>query len=398
MNGAASHGSLLLAGAVVGYLMVMTTNPARSSLRDGLRCLKRYPQMWLVPLLFATTHAGFNLWVRFYEAWVIPDAPPALVPWTGWQPPILMDVLGGSGLPAAESTSSLFNCVVTAFPLSALWAALFLGNWQGNQAVVYRGLLRRCGRAGSLLIHAFFLLCAFAALCKPILFGGLPKLNSYLGVETLLRTGEVMNALSFFFEYLLGVGVQIYLLLLAFAWVRGLTFGFDKLRLFALRRFAFVFKWAAVVLAISAVGINLPLIVGSFQDPAAGWEPAGIIRATRWALAGLLTVFCAMQVLLIFHNESLRRALGDTMHLWRRHGWPVAWLIVVAALHFSGLSTANAFLPSALGQWSWPAAVWTTLIYPLLWSLLAGWFLASWVCLFQRCEHNRFEEGDLVRF
>ncbi len=398
MNAETRRALLLLAGSIVGYVVVMAANPARASLRDGIRCVRRYRQLWLIPAAFGGAHALFSLWVRCYEAWVVPDAPPALVPWAGWQPPALPDTLAASALPAAESTASIFNCVVSAFPLSALGAALFLCNWGGYQATVYRGLLRRWGRLGSLLIHGAFLLCAMAALAKPVLFGGLPRLNTYFGERTLLRAGEGINALSFFFEYLLGVGVQIYLVLLAFAWIRGLRFGFHEMRRFAARRFVFVFKWAAVVLAISALGINLPLFVASFRDASAQWQPTTLVNLTRWALVVILFVFCAAQALLVFHNESLRRALLDSLGFWRRYGWHAGWLILVAALHFLGLAVANAFLSPALGQWTWPAAVWSLLLYPSVWGGLAGWFLASWVCLFRRCERNRPDDGDLIRF
>lgn len=398
MNPATHRWLLLCAGALTGYAVLMLTTPARPSLRDGLRCLRRYRQLWLIPAIFGGFHAAFSWWVRVYEAWVVPDAPPALLPWTGWQPPGWGDVLIASLLPATEGTASIFNCILTTFPLSAVWAGLLLCNWRGYQAVLYRALRRRAGRVPSLGIHAALLVCALAALGKPFLFGGLPRLNAYFGEATLLRTGEMVNALSFFFEYLLGVVIQIYLVLLVFTWVRGLTFDFDGLRRFALRRFSSVVRWAAVVLALSALGINLPLIVKSFLPVDAAWDPAGWMRITRWGLAGGLLVFCSMQLLLVFHNATFRDVLTDVGQLWRRYGWHVGSLLAVAALHFLALALANAYLPPALGQWTWPGAVWNVLIYPVLWSGLAGWFLASWVCLFRRCERGRADEVELVRF
>ena len=105
-----------------------------------------------------------------------------------------------------------------------------------------------------------------------------------------------------------------------------------------------------------------------------------------------------MQILLIFHNESLRQALGDHFRLLRRHGGHVGWFVLVVALHFFALALADAFLPLALGPWTWPAATWSLLVHPLLWTALAGWFVASWVCLFRRCERNRPDADELVRF
>ena len=401
MNEEAHRGFLLAAGALAGYAVLMATNPARHSLRDGLRCVARYRQIWLVPAGFAFAHAAFRLWRRAYEVWVVPGATPVLVPWAGWQPPAWHETMAASWLPAVESTAALFNCVVTTFPLSAVAAALYLVNWRGYQGSLYRALRRRLGRFGGWALYGALAFCAAAAVCKPVLFGGLPSLNRYFGAAVLLQTGEVVNSLSFVFEYLLGVGVQIYVVLLCYAWIRGLTFDFDALRRFALRRFAFVVKWTAVVMLLSVAGITLPQVVRSFQpvfDPRAADWTAGVIEDTRWLLGVTLLLFCSMQVLLIFHNESLLRAAGDHWRLLRRYGTHVGWLVVVVALHFLTLAVADAFLPLALGNWTWPGVTWSLLIHPLLWTALAAWFLASWVCLFQRCEQNRPDVKELVRF
>ncbi len=398
MNLPSGRGVLLVAGTLVGYLAIMAANPARPSLRDGLRCLRRYPRVWLLPAAFALAHAGFYLWVRAYESWLVPGAPPIISAWAGWQPPPWGQVLAASWLPTGESSAAIFDCIVTTFPLSAVWAALFLVNWHGSQTVLARGLRRRLGFAGGTSVHLGLVLCALASLCKPFLFGGLQHFNLYLGAAALERVGEMTNWLSFLFEYLLGVSVQIYLVLLCYAWIRGLSFDFDSLRRFALRRFVFVVKWALVVMGISSVGINLPLVIASFQPSDHRLNPSGLIVAARWLLTATLWLFCAMQILLVFHNESLRRALADQGRLWRRHAWHLGWLLVVVALHFFLLETANALLPAALGPWTWPAAVWSLLLHPLLWSGLASWFLVSWVCLFQRCEQHRPDAEDLVRF
>ena len=217
----------------------------------------------------------------------------------------------------------------------------------------------------------------------------------------LLPAGEVVDSLSFVFEYLLGVGVQIYLVLLCFAWVRGLTFDFEALRRFALRRFAFVVKWAAVVIVLSSAGINAPLIVRSLRpafDPLQPDWTDGVIDTTRWLLCVTFLLFCSMQILLIFHNESLRRALGDHFRLLRRHGGHIGWLMLIVALHFFALAVLDAFLPLALGPWTVPAAAWSLLVHPLLWTALAAWFVASWVCLFRRCERNQPDADEMVRF
>ena len=392
---------LLAAGALVGYVAVMWTNPVRASLRDGLRCIRRHPQIWLLPASFALAHSVFRLWRHEYEARVIPNAVPALVPWTGWQPPPWSETVAASWLPAIESTAAIFNCIVTTFPLSAVGAALFLVNWRGYQSALYRAFRRRLGKLGGFVGHLGLVVSASAAVCKPVLFGGLPGLNGYFGAVILLRVGEVVDSLSFVFEYLLGVGVQIYVILLAFAWIRGLTFDFDGLRRFALRRFAFVVKWAAVVIVVSGLGINLPLLVGGFQaasDPITADWINRTIHVTRWLLSGGLLLFCSVQIFLIFHNESLARAVRDHFRLGRRYGGHVGWLVSIVAVHFFALAIGDAFVPSAAGSWTWIGATWSLFVYPLMWTVLAGWFVASWVCLFRRCEQDRPDLEELVPF
>ena len=394
----AFRGPLLLAGAGTGYLVMMATSPVRTDLNDGLRCLQRQKRVWLLPLACAVAHAGFKLWVHFYESFVIPNAPSAIKPWAGWQPPAWGNVLAESLLPAAEGTSAIFNCIVITFPLSALWALVFLCNWRGCQRVVFQAVHRRCGVLGGLAIHGGVLVCALAAVCKPLFFGGLPTLNGYFGEDALLRLGETINAVSFLFEYLLGVGVQVYVVLLTLMWVRGLSFDFDHLLRFALRRLTFASRWAAVVLVVSVCGINGPLLLAAFHSTLVSWMPVDDAIVTRWLLVVVLLICCPVQALLIFHNESLHQALKDAARFWRHYGWHIAWMLATVAVHFLLLAVANVFLPQALGAWTWPTTVWGLVIYPLIWSALAGWFLASWICLFRRCESGSTLDGELVRF
>ena len=392
---------LLTVGAAVGYALVMALNPARPSLRDGLRCLGRYKQIWALPVGFGLCHSAFTVWMRWYEGRVIPDSPALLASWTGWQPPAWGDVLASCPLPTAVGVTAVFNYVVAPFPLSVLWAGCFLVNWRGYQEVVGRGLRRRFGRAGGICIHAALVVGAAAAAFKPVLFVGLIRLNEHFGETDLLRWGEIVNALAFAFEYLLGVGVQIYLMSLCFVWVRGFTFDFDRVRRFALRRFVYVVRWAVVVLAISLAGINLPLILSRFQTAGRRetllWvEPA--VQGTRWLLVAVLLAFCSLQILLVFHNDTLVRAGAEHFRLLRRHGPHVAWLVAVSALHFFLLAAADGFLSRALGPWTWPSAAWSLLLHPVLWAAVASWLLASWVCLFKRCESGRPDADELVRF
>ena len=387
---------LLAAGAVAGYAVVLAANPARPSLRDGRRCLARYPRIWTLPLVFSLAYSAFTLLMRWYECRVGSDHPPLLAPWMAWQPPAWREVLGSCALPTAEGAAAVFNYVVRPFPVSVLAAVCFLVNWRGCQGVVWRGLRRRFGAVGGPAAHALLAAGAVAAAVKPVLFVGLTNPDAFFGEAALLRWGEVVNAFGFVFEYGLGVGVQVYLIVLCFLWVRGMTLPADRVRRFALRRFVFVVRWAAVVMTISTLGITLPLVVARFQpaDQRAWVDPT--VQGTRWLLAAVLLAFCSLQILLVFHNENLRRAVGDHSRLLRRYGLHVGWLVAVAALHFFALAVANGFFVRAFGAWTWPAALWTLGVYPALWTILAAWLLASWVCLYARCRSDRADAEELV--
>ncbi len=392
---------LLLVGAAIGYGLLMAYNPVQPSLRDGVRCLRRYRQIWFLPMICNVIHTLYGLGVRWWESVSVPDAAPLFRPLDAWQPPAWREVLASSLLPVFEGTAAAYNCLITAFPVSAVAALFFLMNWKGYHATAGGALRRRLGLAGGLLVQAGLIACAAAALCKPALFGGLPRLNAYLGAVALVRAGEIVNWLSFVFEYLLGVGLQIYLILLSFAWIRGLTFTFDGLRRFALRRFAFVVRWALVMIVLSSLGINLPLLAGTFPlqpDAVEGAWIGAVVWFARWLLAVVALLFCSMQITLVFHNETLRQAFGNHVRFLRRHGERVGWLSLVAGVHFLVLVGLNAFLLRALGESSWPAGVWSVLFYPVLWTALAAWLLASWVCLFRRCEVDKADTEELVAF
>lgn len=403
-NGEMNHGSLrlllLALGALAGYAIFMQTQPTHASFRDGWRCVARYKRLCLIPFLFAGFHAAFALWVRFDEARTIPGAPPVLMPWAGWHPAAWREVLAASWLPAMESVASIFNCAVTTFPLSALGGLLFLCNWRGYQMLVSRGLRRRFGLAPGLMIYAVLLACALAACAKPVLFGRNPWLSGLADETTFLRIGEGINWASFLFEYVIGVGIQIYLLLLAFTWVRGLTFDFEGLGRLALRRWVVVFKWAGVLLLVSSIGIHLPLLLSKFTRVTFFGADAVtlFVASTRWLLAFGLLILCSVQIFLVFHNETLWHALRAHFRLLGRHGWQMGWFMAVATIHFLLLAASNTLLPQALGDWTWPSVCWKTLVYPLCWAVLSAWSLAAWVCLFRRFEAGVPEADNLVRF
>ena len=141
------------------------------SLRDGARCLRRYPQLWILPVVCNLVHAVYGLGVRWLEAASVPNVGPLFRPLESWQPPPWREVLTSSLLPAFEGAAASYNCLITAFPLSAIAALLFLVNWHGYHATVSRALRRRLGIFGGSLVQLGVMTCALGALCKPALFG-----------------------------------------------------------------------------------------------------------------------------------------------------------------------------------------------------------------------------------
>src|ERR1043165_173613 len=78
-------------GALVGYLLVLFTNPVRASLRDGLRCVRRYSMLWITLGAFGFAYALFQLALRIYFFCVLPpaDRPPFLWARDAWRDPHL---------------------------------------------------------------------------------------------------------------------------------------------------------------------------------------------------------------------------------------------------------------------------------------------------------------------
>ena len=393
----------LVGCAIVGYALMMWTNPVREGLRDGFRALRRYSALWAVPGLFGFCAALFQLAQRIYFACVLPDGDRPVFFWLRnsetwftdagssfwWLPhEALVFALHESRLPAFESLAGIFNCLVATFPVSALAAILLLINRGGHQGVLIRALHERLGIAGW-AVHLGILVCALAAIAKPLLYVAPQMLRlSDTAAESFLQWSRVVVTLSFLFEYLCGLFAQVYLISLAFIWVRGLTFTRGHLIDFALRRFSSVVKWAGLVMLLSVVFIELPIILRSFA-PFAGWFPEQEAFAHRLTIArGLLAVFAlvaaTMQITLVFHSESLGAAFRDHRTFLRDHWWPFAWFVIVAALHCFALHALQRIMAVGLGEGTAPWVLWT-LLFPWIAGLVLGWLLASWVCVYKRC-------------
>jgi len=398
---------ILPVAAIAVYLLVMFFNSARASLRDGIRCLRRYGTLWRILVVFGLCYAVFQIGVEVFYYYNMPDGNRPIFQWT--RPWFLTDeaqivILKGSVLPALEGVAGIFNVLITTFPFSAVAALMFLANWQDHHAVLSRALRRRFGAPGW-IIHFGIVLCAIAAIVNVFLYGPLlPLLNNVVPGLPLLQCSLVVNWLSFLFEIMFGVCVQIYLILMVYAWVRGLNFTHQHLLDFAIRRFSFVMKWSAIVMFASTVLINMPLILANVPPfshfISADLVPHYVDHVARPILAAFLFLFSGIQIILTFHSESLRKAMGDYFHFLRKDWWSIGCFLLVAVVHFYILNVLNGLVNAGFASNEGVTAVTVVwrLLYPLLAAFVSGWLLASWVCLYKRSEAGRVHAGDWIKY
>jgi hypothetical protein len=408
-----------------GYLLLLTLNPVRLSLLDGARALRRYHRLWMIPASLGACYALFQAAVALFFllvlpieqrpafgwkiAWAIPPAPArageihSLGDWVSvvWQDP-QWGAARAAALDGMEAVAGLFNNVVTTFPVSAIAALLLLFNWEDHHRTLGRALRKRFGKRG-IAAHSAIIACAVSAVIAPVLFGpSLLYLNRAVPGLLLIRWAAVIDWLSSMFAYLFGVGAQVYLILLVYTWLRGLTWTPVHLLDMAIRRFSFVVKWAAVVLAVSSLLIDLPRIAAllfRFDDPVfVDRTLAYTDHIGRPLLALFLIFFAAMQTTLTFHSETLAKAMAHNLQFLRRFAWQFCWFLLIAAVHLFGLAWVNDMLLLGFGgEYTSAGLIWS-FVRPLLGAVIAGWLLASWVSLYKRCETGRVSAPEWIRF
>jgi hypothetical protein len=343
-----------------------------------------------------------------FEWWIPPWTPQltethTLGDWLGvfytdprWQ------ALRAAGLNGMESLAGLFNNVVTTFPCSAIAAVLLLMNWDDHHSTLRKALRKRFG-SRAWIAHMAILACALSAILAPVLFGpSLIYMNRIAPALLVVRWAAVIDWLSSIFAYLFGVGVQVYLILVVYTWLRGLNWTALHLVDMAIRRFSYVVKWAAVVMAVSSLLIDLPRVSAllfRFGDPVyLGDTLMYTDRVARPLLAAFLIVFCSMQVTLTFHSETLAKAMAQHWQLLRLHWWQWLWFILVAAIHLLGLAFVDRWLMLGFGGETTLAGMIWSLVHPLLGALLAAWLLAAWVSFYRRCETGRVQAPEWIAF
>ncbi|MBA3544295.1 MAG: hypothetical protein H0T83_07645 [Chthoniobacterales bacterium] len=384
---------LPLLGMLAGYVLVMSTNPVRVALRDGLRCCLRFKRLWLLFALLALGYSAFQF-LTFTPLQSTADLRlEQFVFWESWHWPLFSQVWRQSLLHTVESVAGIFDAAATTYPLSVLAALFLLLNWRGLHVSLVRALRKQFG-LGGWLIYLGVLLSAIAALLKPFIYWLLPNRAGFLSPAHFLQTSAAVDTVAFIFEYLCAVYLQVYLITISLAWIKGLHFREGEILRFAMRRFSFVLKWLGLVVLASTLLLRLPLLIAYFRDVPGVLDYLPVGRAL---LATLILCFATMQVSLVLHNESLREAFESHWIFVKEHAYRLCWFLLICGLHFWFLALADEVIRAAATERALALLVWK-LGYILARALVTGWLLASWVCLFRQCEIGRVNRETWIRY
>ena len=381
-----------IAAAVVGYTLLFFTNPLYQIFRDGLRCLNRYPRLWLWLSILGLSYTLFQM-VLEYKLGEFSLSLNDLIYWPQFKPIDWSMAAGRAWLATIELLAGLFNQAAVAYPVSAVAALLFLINWRSYQGYFLAASKQRLGRWW-LPVYVGLLICALAAFCKPIFSVSIDWLNQYWGEILLLRVGAVIDWLSFQFEYLFGLLIQIFLILSTFVWVRGLNA--DPARIFrlALKRGIYVAKWAGIVLGTTSILIYLPLLASYLwiaqQTDFTNAVVQYVKETVRPLLAISLILFCSVQLTLILHNETLQEAINEHVQLVRCRWHHLLWFFLIVGFHLFAICWLSEYLSGGFPKYSVPVLL-VGILFTLIKGFLSGWFISSWVGLYRNSQAARKE-------
>jgi hypothetical protein len=382
-----------LIGLLGGYALVMCSNPIRLALRDGFRCLGRFKRVWLT---FALLGFGYSVFqfatftpiqresdLDFSQVTSLPS----------WHWPKLIEVWRETPLPALEGVAGLFDNATTTYPLSVIAAILFAINWRGLHGALLRALWKRF-RGWSIPLYLVVLLSALASLLKPIVFWRLTAWGGALPAAPVLQFSAVVDTVAFIFEYLFGVYIQVYLITVCLAWIKGLSFTEGALFRFAMRRFSYVLKWAGVVIVVSTLIVRLPLLLAYFMNIP---DVLDYLPQERLIMSVLLILFSSVQISLVLHNEKLREAIRAHWLFLRKNAGRFGWFLLIAAMHFFLLTAADVIVREAIADRTLAFIIWK-LVYVVARGLITGWLLAAWVCLFRQSETGRINQESWIPY
>src|SRR5215468_5813830 len=382
-----------LLGLCGGYAIVMIFSPVRHALGDGFRCIRRYKRIWIT---FALLGFGYFLFqfVTFtpIRNWGDVDLN-QMISLPHWYWPRFVDIWGETPLPALEGVAGIFDNATTTYPLSVVAAVFMLANWRGLHGALLRALWKRYRFWGH-LTYLILLLSALASLLKPIVFWRLPEWSGLVSAAGLLRISATVDATAFIFEYLLGVYIQVYLITVCLAWIKGVSFEEGELFRFAMRRFSYVLEWAIIVVAVSTLIVRLPLVLAYFTNIPGVLDYLPIARVL---MSGLIIAFCSVQISLALHNETLIEAMRAHVHFIQQNADRLAWFLVICGIHFYGIMACDAILRGAIADRLGALLLWK-ISFACLRGVVTGWLLASWVCLFRQCETRRIHQEKWIQY
>src|SRR6266704_5732844 len=384
------YGGLGLCG---GYALVMLFAPVRRALVDGLHCLGRYHRIWIA---FAVLGFGYFVFQFVTFTPILNWADLELSQITSlpqWAWPRLSEIWTETLLPALEGVAGIFDNATTTYPLSVIAAVLMIVNWRGLHGALVRALRKRYGFWGY-LVYLILLLSALASLLKPIVFWRLPEWSGLVPAADLLRISATVDATAFIFEYLLGVYIQVYLITVCLAWIKGVSFEEGELFRFAMRRFSYVLEWAGIVVAVSMLIVRLPLLLAYFINIPGVLDYLPIERAV---MSILIIAFCSVQISLALHNETVIDAIPAHFLFVRKNAARLGWFLVICGIHLFWIMVCDAIVRSAIADRLGALFLWK-LSFAFLRAVIIGWLLASWVCLFRQCETGRISGEKWIQY
>src|SRR5437660_10604432 len=359
-----------LLGFCGGYAIVMFFNPVREALRDGFRCIARFKRIWLTFVLLGFAYSVFQF-ATFTPIQNSADLDlNQVTSLPSWYWPRLAEVWRETPLPALEGVAGLFDNATTTYPLSVVAAVFMLVNWRGLHSALVRALWKRYGFWGY-LVYLILLLSALASLLKPIVFWQLPQWSGLVPAAGLLRISATVDASAFIFEYLLGVYIQVYLITVCLAWIKGVSFEEGELFRFSMRRFSYVLEWAGIVVAVSTLIVRLPLVLAYFTNIPGVLDYLPIARVL---MSGLIIGFCSVQISLALHNETLIEAMRAHSQFIRQNAGRLGWFLITCAVHFFAIMICDAIMRSAIADHLGALFLWK-FSFAFLRGTVAGWLL-----------------------
>src|SRR6266404_3319483 len=382
-----------LLGLCGGYALVMLFNPVRQALGDGFRCIRRFKRIWLTFTLLGFGYFVFQF-ATFTPIRTLADIDlNQVTSLPSWHWPRFLEIWRETPLPSLEGVAGIFDNATTTYPLSAVAAVLMIINWRGLHGALLRALRNRY-RLWSYFIYLILLLGALASLLKPIVFWRLPEWGGLVPAAGLLQISATVDAVAFIFEYLFGVYIQVYLITVCLAWVKGVSFEEGELFRFAMRRFSYALKWAGIGVLVSTLMVRLPLLLAYFMNIPGVLDYLPIQRSV---ISGLIIAFCSVQISLALHNESLGAAIRAHCQFIGANAHRFGWFLLICAMHFFWIMVCDAIVRGAIADRLGALFFWK-FVFACIRGIITGWLLASWVCLFRQCESRRLQQEKWIQY